>query len=96
MRKRVIVKVTPLLPLVRMIRDQGKGGAESTIISRKHHHKQTSFDIKIEILEFERMLDPDKFLNWLHTVERVFDYKDILEDKKVKLVALRLRKYASR
>jgi len=31
----------------------------------------------------------------LHIVERVFDYKDIPEAKKVKLVALRLRNYAS-
>ena len=28
-------------------------------------------------------------------MERVFEYKDILDDKKVKLVALKLRKYAS-
>jgi len=34
-------------------------------------------------------------LEWLYTVERVFDYKEILEDKKVKLVTLKLRKYAS-
>jgi len=31
----------------------------------------------------------------LHTIERVFEYKDIPDDRKVKLVALRLRKYAS-
>ena len=31
----------------------------------------------------------------MHTVERVFEYKDVQEDKKVKLVALRLPKYAS-
>jgi len=40
-------------------------------------------------------LDPDEFLEWLHTVERVFDYKDIPDDKKVKLVSLRLQRYAS-
>jgi len=28
-------------------------------------------------------------------VERIFEYKEILENKKVKLVALELRKYAS-
>jgi len=51
--------------------------------------------MKIKVLEFEGRLDPDEFLDWLHTVERVFNYKDILEDKKGKLMALRLRKYAS-
>jgi len=52
-------------------------------------------DFKVDIPEFEGQLDPDYFLDWLQTVERVFEYDDILEDKKVKLVALKLRKYAS-
>ena len=40
-------------------------------------------------------MDPDAFLDWLQMVERVFNYKDIPDEKKVKLVALKLRKYAS-
>jgi len=52
-------------------------------------------DFKVEIPEFEGKLDPEEFLDWLHTVKRVFEYQDILKDKKVKLVAIRLRKYAS-
>jgi len=56
---------------------------------------QNSNDFKVEIPEFEGKLDPDEFLEWLHTMERVFDYKDIPDDKKVKLVALRLGRYAS-
>jgi len=35
-------------------------------------------------------LDPDLSLDWLRTVERVFNYKDVPEEKKVKLVALKL------
>jgi len=54
-----------------------------------------SNDFRVEIPEYEGKLDPEEFLDWLHTVERVFKYKDISEEKKVKLVALRLRKYAS-
>jgi len=50
---------------------------------------------RVEILEYEGKLDPEEFLDWLHMVERVFEYKDVPEDRKVKLVALRLRKYAS-
>jgi len=49
----------------------------------------------VEVPEFEGKLDLEEFLDWLHTVERVFEYKDVPEDKKVKSVALRLRKYAS-
>ena len=52
-------------------------------------------DIKVGVPEFEGRLDPDEFLEWLQTVQRIFDYKEILEEKKVKLIALRLRKYAS-
>jgi len=49
----------------------------------------------LEVPEFEGKLDPEEFLDWLHNTERVFEYKDVHDDKKVKLVALRLRKYAS-
>ena len=49
----------------------------------------------VEIPEFEGRLDPDEFLEWLQAVERVFEFKEILEDKKVKLVALKLRSFAS-
>jgi len=56
---------------------------------------RNSNDFKVKIPEFEGELDLDKFLGLLHTVERVFDYKDIPADRKVKLLALRLRRYAS-
>ena len=62
---------------------------------RRRGRKQTSMDFKVEILEFEGQLNPDEFLDWMSTVERVFEYKDIPDDKKVKLVALKLRRYAS-
>jgi len=34
-------------------------------------------------------------LEWLYIVERVFEYKEVPKDKKVKLVALKLGKYTS-
>ncbi|KAD4889457.1 hypothetical protein E3N88_21530 [Mikania micrantha] len=52
-------------------------------------------DIKVDIPEYDGKLDPDEFVEWLRTVERVFDYKQTTEDNKVKIVALKLRKYAS-
>jgi len=57
--------------------------------------KKNSNDFKVEIPKFEGKLDPDEFLEWLSTVELIFQDKEILEDKKVKLVALKLRKYVS-
>jgi len=62
---------------------------------RNQRNSQPSLDSKVEIPEFEGRLDPDEFLEWLQTVESVFEYKDVPEDKKVKLVALKLRKHAS-
>jgi len=47
-------------------------------------------DFKVKVPEFQGKLDPKEFLDWLHTVEKIFEYKDIPKDKKVKLVALRL------
>ena len=40
-------------------------------------------------------LDPDDFLEWIQTVERVFEYKEVPDEQKVKVIALKLRKYAS-
>ena len=57
--------------------------------------REAHFDFKVDIPEFVGKLDPDEFLDWLQTVERVFDFKDIPDEKKVKLIALKLRRYAS-
>nr|GEY17885.1 reverse transcriptase domain-containing protein [Tanacetum cinerariifolium] len=54
-----------------------------------------SLGIRTEILEFEGRLCPDDFLDWLSTVDRIFDLRDTLDHIKVKLVAIRLKKYAS-
>ena len=51
-------------------------------------------DFKVEVPEYEGKLDLEEFLDLLQTVEGVFEYKDVIEDKKVKLIALRLKKYA--
>jgi len=63
-------------------------------LQRGRRNQTNLDDISVEVLEFERRLNPDEFLEWLHTVERVFNYKEILEDKKAKLIALKLQKYA--
>jgi len=62
---------------------------------RTGQSKQQSMDLKVKIPKFEGQLNPDDFLDWLSTVEQVFEYKDILDNKKVKLVALKCCRYAS-
>ena len=52
-------------------------------------------DFRLDIPEFKCKLDPEEFLDRHSTVKRVFEYKDVPQDKKVKLVALKLQKYAS-
>jgi Retrotransposon gag protein len=51
--------------------------------------------VKIDIPVFEGKSHPDEFIDWLHTVERVFDVKNMFDKQKVKLVAIKLRKHAS-
>ncbi|GKC56636.1 reverse transcriptase domain-containing protein, partial [Tanacetum coccineum] len=54
-----------------------------------------SLGLKIEIPEFTGKVHPDDFIDWLSTVERVFDVRDIPDKLKVKLVAIKLRQHAS-
>ncbi|KAI4372837.1 hypothetical protein MLD38_011021 [Melastoma candidum] len=48
-----------------------------------------------EIPEFEGNLDPEEFIDWMHTIERIFDYEEVPEEKKIKMAALKMKKYAS-
>jgi len=52
-------------------------------------------DVKVDIPDFEGKLHPDEFVDWLQTVERVFEYKEIHKEKKVKIIAVKLKKHAS-
>ncbi|GJT47988.1 reverse transcriptase domain-containing protein [Tanacetum coccineum] len=46
--------------------------------------------LKIEIPEITDKVHPDDFIDWLSTVERVFDVRDIPDKLKVILVAIKL------
>ena len=52
-------------------------------------------DSKAKIPEFDWKTQGDELLEWLLTVERVFDLKDYAEEKKVKLVTIKWKGYAS-
>ena len=71
--------------------------SDSSSVRNRHHHKQPfrHDDIKVDIPNFEGKLQPDDFVDWLQTVERVFEYKEIREERKVKIIALKLKKHAS-
>ena len=54
-----------------------------------------TFHMKMDLPSFNGQLQIEGFLDWLAVVERFFDYMEIPEDKKVKLVAYRLMGGAS-
>lgn len=62
---------------------------------RDYEFQRDHLDAKVDIPEFERKMQLDKFLNWLHLVERVFDYEDVPDHHKVKFVVIKLKKYTS-
>ena len=47
-------------------------------------------NMKVDIPEFEGKIKPDEFVDWLNTVERIFDYKEVPDHRKVKIVAIKL------
>lgn len=51
--------------------------------------------IKIDLPKYHGRLQPEEFLDWLSVVEKFFEYRNILKNQKVKLVATRLYGYVS-
>jgi uncharacterized NAD(P)/FAD-binding protein YdhS len=62
---------------------------------RPHRKSSRSNDTRVEIPDFEGKLQPGEFVDWLQTVERVFEYKEVPEEKKVKIIVVKLKKHAS-
>ena len=87
------------------------GGGKPRYRDRRYHPRRNDYDVdrndryrddpirslglKIEIPEFTGKVHPDDFIDWLSTVERVFDVRDMPDKLKVKLVAIKLRQHAS-
>lgn len=51
--------------------------------------------MKMDLPSFDALLGIEDFLNWLAEVERFFDYMEIEEEKKLMLVASKLKGEAS-
>nr|GEV06976.1 reverse transcriptase domain-containing protein [Tanacetum cinerariifolium] len=71
------------------------GGRRQNLRGMNRDDPLRNLGMKIEIPKFMGKARPDDFIDWLSTVERIFDLRDILEKLKVKLVAIKLRKSAS-
>jgi hypothetical protein len=48
-------------------------------------------DFKLDIPEFNGVLQPEEFLDWIAVVEEVLDFKGVPEDRRVSLVATKFR-----
>ncbi|KAH7565398.1 hypothetical protein JRO89_XS09G0201500 [Xanthoceras sorbifolium] len=61
------------------------------------HNGPSSYDykMKIDLHSFNGHLHIEDFLDWIVNVEHFFDYMEVLEEKKVKLVAYKLKGGAS-
>ena len=60
-----------------------------------HVEKCGSTDIEVELPEFDGKMQGDTFRDWLYTIEKNFEFKEFSEERKVKLVAIRLKGYSS-
>ena len=48
-------------------------------------------NFKIELAKFCGSLNHEEFMDWLNQVERIFDFHEVLDSKKVKLISIKLR-----
>jgi len=67
-------------------------GGSSGHRRRGRRHQSNCNDFRVHILKFEGKLDLDEFLEWMQTVQRIFEYRELPKDKKVKLVAPQTQK----
>ena len=47
--------------------------------------------MQIQISEFDGGMEPEELVNWLDCIEHYFDWKEVPEERKVKLVGAKLR-----
>ncbi|KAJ0978464.1 hypothetical protein J5N97_013938 [Dioscorea zingiberensis] len=61
--------------------------------AREERHVDLGF--RVELPEFTGTLHAEAFIDWLNEVERIFEYKEVPDRQKVKLVAIKLKGLAS-
>ncbi|KAL3537249.1 hypothetical protein ACH5RR_000615 [Cinchona calisaya] len=60
----------------------------------KHDLSENAEDVN-PFHHFEGKHDVDEFIDWLNTIERFFELKDVPDNQKVKIAAIKLKKHAS-
>ena len=62
---------------------------------RGREDRRGDLDFRVDLPEFSGTLQAEGFIDWLNEVERIFDYKEVPDHVKVKLVAIKLKGRAS-
>ncbi|XP_070034692.1 uncharacterized protein [Nicotiana tomentosiformis] len=62
---------------------------------RRNHTREKRDDVKVDVPDFDGKAQGDAFMEWLLTVERIFEFKNYSEEKKVKITAIKFKGYAS-
>ncbi|KAD4983107.1 hypothetical protein E3N88_19778 [Mikania micrantha] len=80
--------------------DDGSTSEEESRGQRRRGHgdgnRRWDAGLRVDIPEFDgTSLNPEGFIDWLTTVEEVFEFKEVPENKRVALIATRLRGRAS-
>ncbi|GKA94504.1 putative reverse transcriptase domain-containing protein [Tanacetum coccineum] len=59
--------------------------------NQREDNRRWEFRMRVNILEFARdTLSPEGFMNWLVTVEKVFEFKEVPKNKRVSLITTKL------
>ena len=58
----------------------------------ERNESRLDYNFKVEIPEFQESFKSEDFADWLNTIEKVFDYYKVMDEKKVKLVAIHLKR----
>ncbi|GJR94339.1 hypothetical protein Tco_0266513 [Tanacetum coccineum] len=62
---------------------------------QRNNRSQRGANMRVDILVFGGRIQPDEFIDWIHIMERVFDYQKVHDVLKVKIVSIKLKKHAS-
>ena len=59
------------------------------------HANRWENGFKLDIPEFSRCMQPEEFLDWVAAVEKILDFKEVLEDRRVSLVTTKFQSRAA-
>ena len=72
-----------------------RGGVPRQVPGPPKGEPKWESNFKIELREFYDSLNHEEFVDWLNQVERIFDFHEVTDFKKVKLISIKLRGRAS-